>query len=83
MKTLDLCHKLDREVMWKLPKEDWSLIEKTVNRLNDLHYRVLMLENLWKIQRDFHIRNGDTLIVESINSFLNEQYLRGEHEGSS
>lgn len=83
MKTLDLCQKLRNEVMWKLPKEDWPFIEEVSLRLNDLHYRVLMLENLWKIQRDFHIRNGDTLIVESINSFLNEKYLRGEHEGSS
>lgn len=83
MKTLDFCQKLRNEVMWRLPKEDWPFIEQIVDRLNDLHYRVIMLESLWRVERDSHIRNGNVEIVEAINSFLNEPYLRGEHEGSS
>lgn len=83
MKTLDLCHKLDREVMWKLPKEYWPFIEQVANRLNDLHYRVSLLENILKVERAYHESKGEDSTVEILDSILNERYLRGEHEGSS
>lgn len=78
MNTLDLSQKLLRDVMWRLPKEDWGFAEDVAYRLNDLHYRVIMLESLWRVERDSHARNGNVEIVEAINGFLNEPYLRGE-----
>lgn len=83
MKTLDLCQKLRNEVMWRLPKEDWPFIEKIVDRLNDLHYRVSLLENILKVERAYHKSTGADSTAEILDSILNEQYLRGEHEGSS
>lgn len=83
MKTLDLYQKLRNELMWKLPKEDWPFIEQVSLRLNDLHYRVSLLENILRVERSWHESRGDVGTVEILDSILNEQYLRGEHEGSS
>lgn len=83
MTTLDLYRKLRNEVMWKLPKEDWPFIEQVSLRLNDLHYRVSLLENILKVERAYHESKGADSTVEILDSILNERYLRGEHEGSS
>lgn len=83
MTTLDLYQKLRNEVMWKLPKEDWPFIEQVSLRLNDLHYRVSLLENILKVERAYHESKGADSTVEILDSILNERYLRGEHEGSS
>lgn len=83
MKTPDIYRKLRSEVMWKLPKEDWPFIEQVADRLNDLHYRVSLLENILKVERAFHESNGADSTVEILDSILNERYLRGEYEGSS
>lgn len=78
MNTLDLSQKLLRDVMWRLPKEDWGFAEDVAWRLQDLHYRVKLLESVLMLEKEYHASHGETTTAQALQWMLDEKYMRGE-----
>ena len=78
MKTLDLSQKLLRDVMWRLPKEDWDFAEDVAWRLQDLHHRVKLLESVLMLEKEYHASRGEANSAQTLQEILDDGYMRGE-----
>ena len=64
--------------MWQLPKEDWGFAEDVACRLQDLHYRVKLLESVLMLEKEYHASRGEVNSAQTLQEILDEKYMRGE-----